>query len=542
MVQHITLVLDCVLTCFRGRMVQHISLVLDWPTDDRVIEHLPQELRDRFTEMREMDLSVQTKLAPGTDVDRKSYGQTSYSGTDMAKKSYTNSQTSSSGSKLGQKELGENPAVKEKSKTHDIRNKKCTAWFTCFMIPAVIPLSLSAAMPSSIIDSMDSVEKRVKTFFSNAKKMKPNEKDNEYEDIRKVYYKTLEDADEKVHLANQMHDLVERYLRRLDQELHKFKMELEADHSGITQVLEKRSLDLDQPTQNSSQKENRYSFTRSTYHEKRRDSNSSVTSLEKRLAVEKPLPAPVVEPRPLSAGSGPIQPPSSSSSCAIAPPIPTTNMSYTLGHIGAGGTAIAAAASQAIAATQQMQQGRRTASLKASYEAINIGVHAHEFSIGKELAGAAQTALATIQESSKKQKKKSTNSCVSVVPGSVTSAGGSLSVVTPIPTIVPAPPSPLPPPQLQVPVEPPPVVATDPVAPTPATDPTSAEWTEDDPNDPRYCICNQVSYGDMVACDNEDCPYEWFHYPCVGILAPPKGKWFCPQCTSSMKRRGSRKN
>nr|CAD7205685.1 unnamed protein product [Timema douglasi] len=275
--------------------------------------------------------------------------------------------------------------------------------------------------------------------------------------------------------------------------------------------------------------------------EKRRDSNSSVTSLEKRLAVEKPLPAPVVEPRPLSAGSGPIQPPSSSS-CAIAPPIPTSNMSYTLGHIGAGGTAIAAAASQAIAATQQMQQGRRTASLKASYEAINIGVHAHEFSIGKELAGAAQTALATIQESSKKQKKKSTNSSVTVVPGSVTSAGGSVSVVTPLPTIVPAPPSPLPPPQPQVPVEPPPVVATDPVVPTPANDPTSVEWTEDDPNDPRYCICNQVSYGDMVACDNEDCPYEWFHYPCVGILAPPKGKWFCPQCTSSMKRRGSRKN
>lgn len=27
-----------------------------------MIEHLPQELRDRFTEMREMDLSVQSKL------------------------------------------------------------------------------------------------------------------------------------------------------------------------------------------------------------------------------------------------------------------------------------------------------------------------------------------------------------------------------------------------------------------------------------------------------------------------------------------------
>lgn len=91
--------------------------------------------------------------------------------------------------------------------------------------------------------------------------MKPNEKEAEYEAIRREYYKTLEDADEKVHLANQMYDLVDKYLRRLDQELQKFKMELEADNKGITEVLEKRSLELDQPPTNSSQKENRYSFT-----------------------------------------------------------------------------------------------------------------------------------------------------------------------------------------------------------------------------------------------------------------------------------------
>ncbi len=29
------------------------------------------------------------------------------------------------------------------------------------------------------------------------------------------------------------------------------------------------------------------------------------------------------------------------------------------------------------------------------------------------------------------------------------------------------------------------------------------EWNYD-PSEPRYCICNQVSYGDMVACDNVD--------------------------------------
>lgn len=51
-------------------------------------------------------------------------------------------------------------------------------------------------MPLSFPDNMDSLEKRVKTFFSNAKKMKPQDKENEYELIRKDYYKTLEDAGE----------------------------------------------------------------------------------------------------------------------------------------------------------------------------------------------------------------------------------------------------------------------------------------------------------------------------------------------------------
>lgn len=50
-----------------------------------------------------------------------------------------------------------------------------------------------------------------------------------------------------------------------------------------------------------------------------------------------------------------------------------------------------------------MQQGRRTASLKASYEAIG-GSHSHDFAIGREIAGAAQTALAAIHDIPKKKK------------------------------------------------------------------------------------------------------------------------------------------
>ncbi|XP_073151525.1 PHD finger protein ING2 isoform X1 [Henckelia pumila] len=54
-----------------------------------------------------------------------------------------------------------------------------------------------------------------------------------------------------------------------------------------------------------------------------------------------------------------------------------------------------------------------------------------------------------------------------------------------------------------------------------------------DPNEPTYCVCHQVSFGDMIACDNENCQGgEWFHYACVGLTPETrfKGKWFCPTC------------
>lgn len=48
--------------------------------------------------------------------------------------------------------------------------------------------------------------------------------------------------EEKVQLANHMHELMTKYMRRLDHELHKFKMELEADNSGITGLIEKSKM------------------------------------------------------------------------------------------------------------------------------------------------------------------------------------------------------------------------------------------------------------------------------------------------------------
>ena len=56
------------------------------------------------------------------------------------------------------------------------------------------------------------------------------------------------------------------------------------------------------------------------------------------------------------------------------------------------------------------------------------------------------------------------------------------------------------------------------------------EEDEGEGDDRKYCTCRSVSYGNMVACDNDDCPYEWFHWSCVGISSEPRGKWFCPEC------------
>ncbi|KAF4090756.1 hypothetical protein AMELA_G00055930 [Ameiurus melas] len=57
-----------------------------------------------------------------------------------------------------------------------------------------------------------------------------------------------------------------------------------------------------------------------------------------------------------------------------------------------------------------------------------------------------------------------------------------------------------------------------------------------DPNEPTYCLCEQVSYGEMIGCDNEQCPIEWFHFSCVGLTYKPKGKWYCPKCRGDSEK------
>ncbi|RWS14695.1 Inhibitor of growth protein 3-like protein [Dinothrombium tinctorium] len=400
-----------------------------------MIEHLPQELRDRFTEMREMDLQVH--------------------------------------------------------------------------------------------NAMDNLDEQVKQFFANAKRMRADQKEAEYNRIKQEYMKTLEDAEEKVHIANQIYELVEKYLKRLDQELQKFKIELEADNAGITEILEKRSLELDNPPQTvvNHIKERRKHNIHNNVNAASSVANSSipndtVTTGSSTIYVTNNIGSNRSKSNsltPLSAlvsgannntngnlllstslnntSASPVSCSSANTSAVLPHPSP-------LGYIGAGNTAIAAAASQAIAATQQMQQGRRTASLKASYEAINAGLQTISCDFNPLREG---PVTSTVNSGILNNGEGPSTGLQRATKRSRTSS------------------------QFH---------DTDESSEAPGLDGNGEQndWTFD-PNEPRYCLCNQVSYGDMVACDNADCQYEWFHYGCVGITQPPKGKWFCPSCNLQMKKK-----
>ena len=320
----------------------------------------------------------------------------------------------------------------------------------------------------------------------------------------------MEDSEEKVQLANQIYDLVERYLRRLDTELLKFKCELEADNQGITELLEKRSLELDGSTNMANQKENRYfgaiaqnqnrtvtaTVATDRYRqklEKRRDSGNSQhlgMPPEKRQALSSGISTPTLRP--------------TTPNLSHVLQSNTTPSSFT-------GNAIVQAAVQAIEKTQQMQQGRRTASLKASYEAIHRsdGMNTHELLMGRDLTGSSSSASHALQSVDRDLSFNSTPSSSSASNQKrykkKLAQSGNIATQSPQTNMLH---------QLSThnSNDSDEMVSTSYVNKDGMVVEQTAEgeWTYD-PNEPRYCICNQVSYGEMVACDNAEVN-NFFHF------------------------------
>lgn len=63
--------------------------------------------------------------------------------------------------------------------------------------------------------------------------------------------------------------------------------------------------------------------------------------------------------------------------------------------------------------------------------------------------------------------------------------------------------------------------------------------TGEEKDDRVYCHCQRVSFGEMIGCDNDDCPYEWFHLSCVGLSKPLPQTWYCTDCRERMEREKS---
>jgi hypothetical protein len=92
--------------------------------------------------------------------------------------------------------------------------------------------------------------------------------------------------------------------------------------------------------------------------------------------------------------------------------------------------------------------------------------------------------------------------------------------------------------------------------PEPEMEEVDDEGNPIDADEARYCLCNRVSFGTMIQCDNVDvsfnvfrarsldiprimrlinsqnCKQEWFHLECVELSEIPARttKWYCPEC------------
>lgn len=89
---------------------------------------------------------------------------------------------------------------------------------------------------------MDVQNKRSDIFFQNARKMKTDKRNSVFRSIMLDFKKILEDADEKVNVAERLKNLLQKRLEQLDREIEKFKIDLEVDNPGIAAVIEKRAL------------------------------------------------------------------------------------------------------------------------------------------------------------------------------------------------------------------------------------------------------------------------------------------------------------
>ena len=381
-------------------------------------------------------------------------------------------------------------------------------------------------------NNIDTLDTRVRRFFTDARKNKPENLDEDYKSIHSSYKLALEDADEKVSMASEIYDLVERHLRKLDQELSKFKMELEADCSGITEVLERRSMMYDESTSLDALYNNTYNHNDTNHKRKFGDFDRMTTNLTNGVTDSK------------FSGSSTYTPLGAAYPLTPSPNVSTEvsnssrNVPSSIGKAASSSTS--ATSVKAVNNTTSKEQGRVA---QASLKAISAAQKkAEQLGNSLSLSGLLGSTTNSIPKPAASLPEVPT--CSSYHSTSLTSISGSAHASS---TLTQKQNSALHGSRQQK--------AGRRGNKTIATHSHSAsssssqqqnaypepalDWVPD-PNEPTYCLCNQVSYGEMVGCDNPSCPIEWFHYGCVGLTDAPKGKWYCPDCTAQIKKRRAR--
>ncbi|CAH1772652.1 unnamed protein product, partial [Owenia fusiformis] len=63
-------------------------------------------------------------------------------------------------------------------------------------------------------------------YLENVRNLPPDKRTSSHDSIEKLYVKSKEYGDDKVNLANQTYEMVDKHIRRLDSDLARFEAEL----------------------------------------------------------------------------------------------------------------------------------------------------------------------------------------------------------------------------------------------------------------------------------------------------------------------------
>lgn len=318
-------------------------------------------------------------------------------------------------------------------------------------------------------NTLDSVDRKKQKFFEGAGSMSQAELVKGMNDIVQEYEKAKTAAEDKRQMTISSCEIMDRVIKFLDGRMDEFTEELKGINPGVIARLEERSAELDEEA-------------------------------EKQAApiVQQAIPAPAPAPMAAAAAAGSLG--------AVGP----GELAQLTLRQGGGSDAVRSGLASILNSQQLAQVPEET--LAAAYKAA-IAAAQSRSSAGGAVSGvgpaaaAASSGTATPRGSggtprqsasvSRKKKSKAQAQQYSQVQAHLAQPQQTFS----------------------------PSVAAD--SQGALTVPVSSEALA---NEPLYCTCQNISYGNMICCDNDNCPIEWFHYGCVGLTEEPTGKWYCPYC------------